>query len=329
MRLDIERPMTDRLLLAHLSDVHLGPIRGFTPRYWNAKRLTGFVNWMRHRRHSHSRDLADRLVADALGQAPDHIAVTGDLANIGLPQEHADALAWLSTVGSPEQVTVVPGNHDIYARIGRDAGTGRWSEYMAPFAVIGATNPREAGTFPFIRRFGRFAVIGVNSAVRTPPLAAWGRVGEPQRRALASDLDRLGREGLIRVVLIHHPPLVGQAGPMRGLQDAAEVERVLTNHGAELVLHGHNHRNMLEMRTTREGGKLAVIGVPSASLRHAHGEEPAARYNLLRIESSGAIDAGQRGPVARVHLIGRGLTEPDGPIVEIERRAFEIGAIAR
>lgn len=316
--------MTERITLAHLSDVHLGPIRGFTPRYWNAKRLTGFVNWMRHRRHGHSRDVADRLVADALTHAPDHIAVTGDLANIGLPQEHVDALAWLSTVGEPHAVTVIPGNHDIYSRIGRDIGTARWSGYMTASAPTGAV-PLAGGPaqlFPFVRRIGRLAIIGVNSAVPTPPFAAWGRVGEPQRRDLATQLDALGNEELIRVVLIHHPPLVGQAGRMRGLSDAGEVERILIDHGAELVLHGHNHRNMLAMRSTKAGGRMAVIGVPSASLRHDHGNEPAARYNLLRI----AVGRGRQR--AQVELIGRGLAGPDGPVVEIERRELTVGMAA-
>jgi hypothetical protein len=125
---------------------------------------------------------------------------------------------------------------------------------------------------------------------------------------------------VIRVVLIHHPPLVGQAGRMRGLSDAGEVERILIDQGAELVLHGHNHRNMLAVRTTRQGGRMAVIGVPSASLRHEHGKEQAARYNLLRI----AADPGRQH--ALIELIGRGLAEPDGPVVEIERRELAVGA---
>lgn len=312
--------MTDRIKLAHLSDVHLGPIRGFTPRYWNAKRLTGFVNWVRKRRHGHSRDVADKLVADALRHTPDHIAVTGDLANIGLPQEHIDALAWLSSVGAPHAVTVIPGNHDIYSRIGRDIGTARWSGYMTssvPTGVLQAGGPGEP--FPFVRRLGRLAIIGINSAVPTPPFAAWGRVGEPQCRALAKALHDLGREGLVRVVLIHHPPLVGQAGIMRGLRDADEVERVLVAEGAELVLHGHNHRNVLAIRATSAGGRMAVIGVPSASLRHQHGVEPAARYNLLNI----AVGRARHG--AEIEMIGRGLAEPDGPVVEIERRKLAVG----
>jgi 3',5'-cyclic AMP phosphodiesterase CpdA len=320
--------MHDEITLAHLSDVHLGPIRGFAPRYWNLKRLTGYLNWMRHRRHDHSRDVADRLVADALAHHPDHIAITGDLANIGLPQEHADALVWLSAVGAADDVTVVPGNHDIYARIGSDIGTARWSDYMMETRGGSTKASRDALAvpFPFVRRLGWLAIVGVNSAVTTPPLAAWGRVGESQRLALARILDALGSNGLVRVVLIHHPPLMGQADRLRHLQDAKDFEHVLIRHGAEIVLHGHNHRNMLEMRTTAAGGNMAVVGVPSASLRRSHKNEPAARYNLLRLsrEPPGARSA-TGPPAVRVELVGRGLAEPDGPLVELERRTLGVG----
>src|SRR5215510_10570569 len=123
--------MADTLTIAHLTDVHLGPIAGFTPRYWNLKRALGYANWRRNRRLAYERDVLDRIVADLAAQAPDHIAVTGDLTNIGLPQEHINALAWLESLGSPERVTVVPGNHDTYSRIGRDPGARRWAAYMS------------------------------------------------------------------------------------------------------------------------------------------------------------------------------------------------------
>ena len=138
------------LTIAHLTDVHLGPIAGFTPRYWNVKRLLGYANWLRSRRQAYQMAVLDRIVADLEAQAPDHIAVTGDLVNIGLPQEHIEALAWLESLGSPDAVTVIPGNHDIYSRLRGDPGTGRWSRYMASCAQ-GAAHTSAGAAFPFAR----------------------------------------------------------------------------------------------------------------------------------------------------------------------------------
>jgi len=300
--------MNQTITIAHLTDMHLGPIAGFTPRYWNLKRGLGYVNWVRKRSHAHQREALDRVVADMAAQTPDHIAVGGDLCNIGLPQEHIDALAWLETLGPPERVTVVPGNHDIYSRIGRDPGTRRWAAYMASDAQ-GAAIASPDADFPFVRVVGGVALVGVNSAVRTPPAMAWGSVGREQLARLAAVLDRAGAAGLFRVVLIHHPPLPGLASSARGLRDADALRAVLTRRGAELVIHGHNHINTLAWLPGASGA-CPIVGAPSASLGRRYKHEPLARYNLYR------IDVTTRG----IELIGRGLAEPAGATVEIERR---------
>ena len=306
--------------IAHLTDIHLGPIAGFAPRYWTLKRGLGYLNWVRKRRHDHRRSVLDRIVADVAAQGPDHIAVTGDLANIGLPQEHINALAWLKSLGPPDRVTVVPGNHDTYSRIGRDPGTRRWAAYMTSNTDGLAFTDASADGPPFVRVIGDVALIGVDSAVPTPPLVAWGRVGARQLARLADILERLRSRGLFRLVLIHHPPLPGQVDATRGLRDAADLEAVLRQGGAELAIHGHNHRNMLAWlsctaRADGALGRIAVVGAPSASLGQAHRREALARYNLFRIARNPAGDA----EPWQAELMGRGLAQPDGPVVEIER----------
>jgi 3',5'-cyclic AMP phosphodiesterase CpdA len=303
--------MTTSITIAHLSDVHLGPIAGFAPRYWNLKRALGYVNWLRNRKDAYQRAALDRIVADLKAQAPDHIAVTGDLVNIGLPQEHINALAWLESLGAPERVSVIPGNHDIYSSLGADPGCARWAPYMASDAE-GAVHAGGGGqTFPFVRMLGRVALIGLNSAVPTPPLVASGRLGTEQLSRLAPILERLADAGIFRLVLIHHPPLPGQAKRFRDLEDANQLQQVLSRQGAELVIHGHNHHNSLTWHTGPPA-KVSVVGVSSASLGRPYKGEPLARYNLYRIA----------GPPWTIELIGRGLERKAGPVVEIERRSL-------
>lgn len=299
--------MSAAFTIAHLTDVHLGPIVGFTPRYWNAKRVLGYVNWVRKRRAAYRRDVLDSIVADLNAQRPDHIVVTGDLVNIGLPGELIQASAWLQALGSPKRITVIPGNHDIYSSIGADPGTARWLPYMSPNGA-GGFYRAENETFPFVRAFGKVALIGVNSAVPTAPFLAWGEVGTAQRERLAASLARLGENGMFRLVLIHHPPLPGQCTPLRGLRDAAALQQVLAAVGAELVIHGHNHHNMLAW-TRSATGVVPVVGAPSASLGQQAKSEPLARYNLYRIS----------GPPWSIGLIGRGLSAPDSRVHELER----------
>lgn len=321
--------MMETFTLAHLSDVHLGPLPRLGARHWNVKRSLGFLNWHKNRRHVHLRETLDALTADVTAQRIDHVAVTGDLANIGLPEEYSAVERWLASLGGPAQVSVVPGNHDIYTRLRGDPGVAWWRAYMTSGGAAGSDasvgqkahgqGDREL-LFPFVRRFGRVVIIGANSAVETRPFYAGGRLGAEQRERLGVVLQKLGGEGVIRVVLIHHPPLPGQAKRSKALEDAAELESLLRLHGAELVLHGHNHLSMFAERPTAAGGNISVFGVPSASLGRHHKDEHLARYHLFRI---GVGDNG-RG----IEMISRGLATPDGPVVEIERRLLVVRAHA-
>lgn len=299
-------------VLAQLSDVHLAPIPPMRVRDASVKRVLGLINWHRGRKRRHLRSVLDLLVADMMAQRPDHIAVTGDLVNIGLPAELAAARAWLETLGPPERVTAIPGNHDVYGRMRRDPGIARWQPYMSTIAD-GTDGPgAHQPAFPFVRRLGPIALIGTSTAVHSPPFVASGRLGLAQRRELGRLLAALGREGLCRVVLIHHPPLPGQAGIGRGLSDAAGMAAILAEHGAELVLHGHNHKQTLVF-TPGPLGTVPVVGVPSASASPpAH--VPAARYNLFRIE--------RVGTGWRIAMTGRGLSASAREFLQLETVAL-------
>jgi 3',5'-cyclic AMP phosphodiesterase CpdA len=295
----------ETLRLAHLTDVHLGPLPRFAPRHWNVKRLMGYVNFRTKRGAFHLAKLAQAVSEDVKAQGVDHITVTGDLVNLGMPSEFERAQSWLQDLGSPDDVTVIPGNHDIYTRLRRDIGVERWRAYMsARFGgddVAGVPGPLVTG-FPFVRMLGRFAMIALNSAVYTPPGFCSGALGTAQIERFGEMSAALGAAGFTRIVLLHHPPLV-EHGRRRGITDAAAFERALTSVGAELVLHGHNHHHMLSWRETATG-PVAIIGGPSA------GEGYYNTYDLTR------QDAGRLA----IERITRGLEDGAQAVRELERQ---------
>jgi 3',5'-cyclic AMP phosphodiesterase CpdA len=306
--------MSETITLAHVSDVHLSPLPGVGLRHLNVKRGLGYINWQRQRRRTHHRGTLDLVIADMLSHKPDHIAVTGDLINLGLPDEYEAATTWLHELGTPQHVTVVPGNHDIYSSLRGDPGVARWADYMRADDWGAKFAAKQHAPFPFVRRIGPVALIGLNSAVETPPFVAAGEVGAAQLAALDVLLPKLEAEGLIRVVLIHHPPLPGQAPPRRALHDATALSRILAARGAELVLHGHNHRDShtdFARLSETGGGSIPVIGVASSSIGRVHKGEPLGRYNLLRIAR---VDSR-----ASIECVTRGL-DAGGAIVQIERK---------
>jgi 3',5'-cyclic AMP phosphodiesterase CpdA len=145
-----------------------------------------------------------------------------------------------------------------------------------------------------MRRRGPLALIGVNTGVPTLPFFATGTVGKNQRADLADMLDQTREEGLFRVVMIHHPPLRSSARFGRGLSDAEAVTKILADHGAELVLHGHNHRHAIA-RTAGKHGEIPILGVASSSAVPGTPHHRA-EYHLIRINTSTlAIEIERRG----------------------------------
>jgi 3',5'-cyclic AMP phosphodiesterase CpdA len=286
-------------VLAHLSDLHLAS----RPRLAEliGKRGLGFINWQRKRKYIHRPEIADAIVRDLKGLAPDHIAMTGDLVNLSLDDEYRRARAWLDALGPPHDVTVVPGNHDVYVRAVVPSPAAHWGDYMR------GDDGREG--FPFVRRRGDAALIALSTAIPTGPFMATGRLGERQLAELATALDET--RGAFRVVLIHHPPLSPAKRHLRRLTDAAGLRRVLAEHGAELLVHGHDHRRALVWLDGPDGSKIPAAGVPSVSARAPHGDEDGAGYTIFRID-------GRKG-AWRCEMIARQRGE-DGTISEAGRQ---------
>jgi 3',5'-cyclic AMP phosphodiesterase CpdA len=294
--------MSSMFVLAHLSDPHLGPLPVPRLRELLGKRATGFINWRRKRHLIHRGDVLARIVADLKAQAPDHIAVTGDLVNISLAGEYPPALAWLASLGPPHDVTLVPGNHDIYVRDAARFPRLHWSDYMRGDNATGTA-------FPFVRRRGPLALIALSTAVATAPFMATGRLGKEQIATLAQMLDECGRNGLFRVVMIHHPPISTPARRFKRLVDGADFCAVLARHGAELVIHGHDHlHSLIELNGPR--GPIPVVGVPSAS-EAPSGEHDRAGYNLYLVAGEGGA--------WRCEAISRGLSAGGDAVIEVKR----------
>jgi 3',5'-cyclic AMP phosphodiesterase CpdA len=273
-------------VLAHLSDPHMAQ----SPRLVElaSKRGLGFINWQRGRKYIHRRETLELITRDVKAIGTDHIAVTGDLVNFSLAVEYAAARTWLDTLGPARDVTVIPGNHDAYVQAALGAPARYWGEYMQ------GDDRTEPGTFPFVRRRGPLALIALSSAVVTGAFMATGELGSRQLSGLADALQKT--RGMLRIVLIHHPPESAPRHRLRRLTDGAEFRQVLAAYGADLVLHGHDHRRAI---TWLDGPEKTIpaVGAPSASARVAHRHENAAGYNVFRF----AVD----GNSGHCEMIGR------------------------
>jgi 3',5'-cyclic AMP phosphodiesterase CpdA len=269
-----------KFLLAHLSDPHVGPLPRPRRSELIGKRATGYLNWTRSRSRIHDMAVLDQIVADLKAHRPTHIAVTGDVSNIGLPAEFRLARSWLETLGTPEHVSFVPGNHDAYVR-------GSLPALARAFAPWTAGEANAAEDYPYLRLRGEVALIGLSSAVPTPLFVASGYLGRRQLQAAERLLAEAGRCGLFRIVMLHHPPRISVSSLGRGLVDAYSFAEAIRRTGAELVIHGHDHRLSLGRMETPKG-LAPVVGVPSASVVRGAGHQRAG-YHLFEVTSSGGV----------------------------------------
>ena len=268
------------ITLAHISDVHLAPLPPVRASQLINKRITGYLNWRIRRQSTLSGDGLANLVRHMRTQNPDFTAVTGDLVNLGLEAEANSAHNWLETLGDPARVCVSPGNNDSYLKESFGFASNRWGDYMR-----GETLGEEQ--FPFVRRVGDMAVISCTSSVPSAVGLAIGRFDEAQGARLARTLKMMGEAGYFRVILIHHPPNLEARHPRLGLYGAKIFRRVIAEHGAELILHGHTHKSTI-FAIPGNTGDVPVVGVAAAGAAQSEdgGEDPA-RYNLFKIERVG------------------------------------------
>lgn len=264
--------------LAHLSDPHLAFEPRLTLRQRFSKRQLSALSWWRSRHRSQQADLLDRLIADARPFQPEHWAITGDIVNFSLPGEFTQAARWLDALDARDRVSIVPGNHDALVAMPVDQGWLHWQPWVA--------GDDGHPAWPYWRQRGDVALIGVSSALPTAPLLASGRIGTAQLQRLAALLDELGRRGLCRVLMIHHPPAAGAISRRKALADAAELRALLARHGAELVIHGHARDARLDA-ISGPAGPIPVLGLPSASALPSS-RDGGSRWQLLELEPAAA-----------------------------------------
>jgi 3',5'-cyclic AMP phosphodiesterase CpdA len=279
--------------IAHFSDLHVLALEGVpTHRFFN-KRFTGWVNLRVKRAHKHRPGHVRAVAREITRARVDHGVITGDLTNLALEQDFLAVRSLLEEdLGlKPDQISAVPGNHDLYTRgaLRDQRFTKYFHDYVASdLPELCADIP--LGRFPFVKLRGPTAIIGLSSAVPRPPLMASGELGKPQLAALKRILAHSEVQKRTPVILLHHPihnPPSSMKTFAEGLWDAKGLIKELSGLHRGLVLHGHLHvRRQRALGTT--AGELLSVGATSASLQHDD-EHKMAGFNLYEFDGAGAL----------------------------------------
>ncbi len=279
---------------AQISDPHLSSLEGVHARDLLNKRVLGYLSWSRRRRFEHRPEVLAALQRDLRQFELDQVLVTGDLTHVGLPQEFRQALAWLRGLGHPRDVALIPGNHDASVAAPWADTFALWRDYMAS-DTQGRGPDSLATLYPSLRVRQDIAFIGLTTANPKPPFMATGTAGAEQLGRLPALLDAARARGQFRVIYLHHSPMPGKDKWRKRLTDATQVQAVIANHGAELVLNGHGHRSHYDEIDTVHG-KVPLIAIPSASALGRHGNNVASYncYGVARRETGWQLEVKSR-----------------------------------
>jgi 3',5'-cyclic AMP phosphodiesterase CpdA len=281
--------------LAHCSDLHLLSHDGARWLDLANKRWIGAMNLLSNRSRHYHVAAFDDMIADLNALGIEHVLCTGDVTNLALRQEFAFARGKFDQLArGSRDITVIPGNHDAYVA----EGVPLFAEMFGELATSDpgwAWTAADAGErddepdpdddalrWPIVRVRGELAIIGTSTSRQTPWFTAYGRLGAGQLARLRRALLDPRLAGKVRVVAIHHPPAGKRAeSKIRGLRDHAAFAAVIAEAGADLIVHGHEHRDMTEA-LPGPAGPVPVRGVASGTYCH-NKPDRTARYRIFDI----------------------------------------------
>jgi hypothetical protein len=298
------------VLLCQISDLHLTAIDPpYEVQQGEAKSPEGLAP-------PTSEELQRRLasvLAEVARVAPQRLVVTGDITDLGQPEEWAVARKVLGHVAVP--VALEPGNHDLSINTTESPDTDltrRAAREAAFAAALWGLEGRGNGTgllFPRVYPLeggARLVTLDSNRYVSRHLLSnAVGLLGAEQLERLRDVL--AAADGPVVVALHHHAAHLpsGKGGFQRLLDepkqgfliayDGEELLELLAAYQARkpgnavLVLHGHHHLDFHGVYLARNGQEVDVYAHPSSTMGHEVGGrlDAVPRFAAIRLGQDG------------------------------------------
>lgn len=287
-----DRHANESFRFVQLSDLHLSSIGTPNPLRLFNKRILGYLSWLRKRRHTHQRWVLELAIETFEKLSIDHYAITGDLTHVGLKNEFQQVQRWLEQLDTAQNITLIPGNHDLYVNEKWSRSFKLWQQYLhgdklSPTSPIKTDDAlsRLNNLYPTVRTRKNIAFIGLNSVFDAPWFRATGQLDTTQLQRLKELLASSELDKYCKILLIHHPLSLTETPARKCLLNHNELRKLLSENPVDLVLHGHGHHSCFESIETNGGFNIPVIGMSSSS---SISEKPGyqAEFLLFQISQS-------------------------------------------
>jgi 3',5'-cyclic AMP phosphodiesterase CpdA len=240
--------------IAHLSDVHMledGPVASVLQDLAIRLVSVGRVVDAKGRARKLERGLAAAVRAGA-----DHLVISGDLTEVGAPaQLEAFAHVLHSSGIRPENVTLVPGNHDAYT-----SGDAWRRALEGPLRAYRGTAAEHDGK---VVDRGDIVFLPIDVTCAQPITRSAGELRPDAASALEAHFADSSLAKRALVVVQHHPPFAHDRSTWQwldGLRGSARLMAALARHSHVQVLHGHLHKAVDRLIGY---GKSRVLGAPA------------------------------------------------------------------
>ena len=251
--------------LIHFSDLHFWTTAGWDGDF-TFKRVLGRLNLRLRRGRAFPPNLAHQVVAEIVRRSADLVVFSGDISTTSMIAEFRAGREALAAVRDKwgERFVAIPGNHDRYTR-----RACRQKLFEKHFLERPASYPFAGQVTPQV------GLVGIDlSGARI-----WSARGTVTRPAIEEIGDAIAAQKRRTpfVIVVGHYPLALQAGVTprwgRALPLRAQLLRQVADAGANLYLHGHEHRRRAVLPYGREG--LVCVDAGSAGLRSDQPERAA------------------------------------------------------
>lgn len=265
--------------IAHLSDLHYHTSSTFQEVV--SKRILGLANlYIKGRVHHFDPQVAAAAIRSVVEDAPDVVAITGDVTALATAREFELARQALEPILGHFPTFMIPGNHDVYTRGSvrshrLETWFGPWLKGDSPVLV-----------YPTRHHLGPLTVWGMN-----PCRATVGSSGLVQ----ADELERLQEllvtpraSGEFRILMIHYPLLDFQGRVVtkwsRRLNNREALVEALLRNPVDMVIHGHDHLRYHNRLTARDGRTIYVANAGSAAFALRPGVPISGTYNIYQVD---------------------------------------------
>jgi 3',5'-cyclic AMP phosphodiesterase CpdA len=237
--------------IAHLTDLHLVEENHATSRTSAHRLRLSWLSLLRPLDPERRRRRAANAIEQAFASGADHLVITGDLTEDGMPAQFEVLAAVLAESRWPaSRVTLVPGNHDYYN-----------DDTAFKEALEGPLRPyRETSRAGAVVAFAGALLVPVSTAFHQAFTKSAGGMERDGLEAIDGAAREASKKGVALVVAQHHPPEGHALAPIQwidGFQQHRELTALLLQYDHAHVMHGHTHT--LSDRPVRSGASARVF----------------------------------------------------------------------